>query len=346
MERERGAALLMALLLAVLVAVLAGGMMRDEQRRLRLLDNQRSHDEAQQLGEGALDWVRLILRDDLRMTGARDHWGEVWALPISDIPLSTVLGGTTSDIRLSGRIIDAQSRFNLMSLIKVKNSQGDRGWVAATEVNPDAVLVFERLLSGLGLDPSMAMVIAQQLLTSRLDPLSLPGTAGQGGVGGTQGQNFVAGEPLPLGDVSELAHWFPDADAVTLQQLVQQVVLLPRPTPVNANTASAVVMAAVLGVDPGQLVGLMQQRTQQYFMDTADLQQRLTLALPNLPTIPVGLLGVSSDYFYVLEELRQPGAIQRRQALVARHPGVGGQITQVLGEHRGWTLVADQAGGG
>ena len=46
MKRERGAALLMALLLAILVAVLANGMMQDEQRRMKLLDNQRVRDEA------------------------------------------------------------------------------------------------------------------------------------------------------------------------------------------------------------------------------------------------------------------------------------------------------------
>lgn len=339
MEQQRGAALLMALLLAVLVAVLAGGMMRDEQRRVRLLENQRIRDQAQQLGEGALEWARLILRDDLRMTGAVDHEGEVWALPIHDIPLTTALGGEASDIRLSGRIVDAQSRFNLMSLLKVRNPQGDRGWVVATDIDANALSVFQRLLSGVGLDPAVASGIAQQLLNSRFDPPPGGRNGGQGG-GSVPGSINVASEPIPLGEASELARWFPDADAATLQQLAQRVVLLPRPTPVNANTASAEVLAAVLGVDAGQLAGVVQQRTQQYFVDTADLQRRLTAALPSVNNLPVGLLAVSSDYFYVLEELRRPGAVQRRQALVARRQGAG-QNTQVLGERQGWTFMPD-----
>lgn len=86
MRQERGAALLMALLLAILVAVLASGMMQDEQRRVKLLENQRVRDEAEQMGVGALDWARLILREDLLHTGAVDHLGEVWAVPIWTFP--------------------------------------------------------------------------------------------------------------------------------------------------------------------------------------------------------------------------------------------------------------------
>ncbi len=346
MARDRGAALLMALLLAVLVAVLAGGMMRGEQRRMRLLENQRVRDQTEQMGEGALDWARLILRDDLRVTGAVDHLGEVWALPISDIPLSKVLGEDSFDSRLTGRIIDAQGRFNLMSLVKVRNPQGDRGWVAATEIDTKALEAFQRLLTALGLDPAQASSIAQRVLTSRFDPAPNHQGSGLSGGGASPWNERARLEaPMPLGSVSELSAWFPDADPMTLKRLNDVIVILPRPTTVNANTASATVLGAMLGVDPARLNVVIQGRQQNFFVDMADLQRRLNAALPELPSVSVGLLGVGSDYFFVLEELRRSEAVQRRQALVARHQGVG-QETQVIHEQQGWTVGWGQSEGG
>ncbi len=345
MKRERGAALLMALLLAILVAVLANGMMQDEQRRMKLLDNQRVRDEAEQMGVGALDWARLILREDLLHTGAVDHPGEVWAVPITDIPLESVTGGGASGIRLSGRIFDAQSRFNLMSLVTVANAGADPGWVGATAIDPDGVAVFQRLLQSLGLDPAVAPVIAAQILASRSSalPAAVPASTPDP-FPARQVTDQSAGAPLPLSTVGELRTWFPDADAATLARLESCLVLLPRPTRVNANTASASVLGAVLGVDPGTLAGLLQARQQQVFSDPADLQRRVNTLLPNLGSFPVSQLGVGSDYFWVLEELRRPGAVQRLQALVVRHQGVG-QMTQVLEWHRGWAPGMDLTGG-
>lgn len=331
MVQERGAALLMALMLAVLVAVLAGGMMRDEQRRIRLLENQRMRDQADQMGEGALDWARLILRDDLRLTGPVDHNGEIWALPISDIPLSAALGGGDADVRLSGRIIDAQSRFNLMSLLKVDQAANDRVWVAARSIDPHGLAAFQRLLSALGLDPAQGLVIAQAMLDSRFDARPTDQTTLQ--------MNRVSKTiPLPFCDVAQLVMYFPDADAPTLQRLQAAVVLLPQPTTVNVNTASALLLGAMLGIDPAQLSGLMALRQKQFFVDQADVQRQITATLPNLPNPDLGLLGVGSQYFYVLEALQRPGADQRRQALVARHAGTGGAVTQVIEERRGWTV--------
>ncbi|WP_297475717.1 type II secretion system minor pseudopilin GspK [Ferrovum sp.] len=346
MRRERGAALLMALLLAILVAVLASGMMQDEQRRVKLLENQRVRDEAEQMGVGALDWARLILREDLLHTGAVDHLGEVWAVPITDIPLESVTGGGESGIRLSGRILDAQSRFNLMSLVKVASAGAGQGWVGATAIDPEGVAVFQRLLQSLGLDPAAAPAIAAQMLASRFTaPLTAGTASAPDPFPARQVTDQSAGAPLPLGVVGEVRTWFPDADASTLVRLESCLVLLPLPTRVNANTASANVLGAVLGVDPGTLAGLLQARQQQAFSDTADLQRQVNALLPNPGPFPSSQLGVSSDYFWVVEELRRPGAVQRRQALVARQHGVG-QMTRVLEWREGWTPGIDLTGGG
>ncbi|MHB8353413.1 MAG: type II secretion system minor pseudopilin GspK, partial [Burkholderiales bacterium] len=176
-KKQRGAALLAAMLVVTLATTLVSGLLWREHVRVRTLENQRLHDEAQWIGTGALDWARLVLREDLYQSHAVDHLGEVWAIPIAETPLSDFLqsrgmaAGTADDdpeIWLSGSVVDATSRFNLTSLVEVSNPSGDRGWVSATGINTEAVAIFARLLQNLGLDPAGAPLVARSLLQSRV----------------------------------------------------------------------------------------------------------------------------------------------------------------------------------
>ena len=74
---------------------------------------------------GALDWARLILREDARSGGA-DHLGEPWAVPLAEARLSTFLAANASDtdlgdsaeqVFLSGSIQDLQGRLNVFNLV-------------------------------------------------------------------------------------------------------------------------------------------------------------------------------------------------------------------------------------
>jgi hypothetical protein len=120
--RQRGAALLLAMTLLALVASLAAGMVWLQWRAVQVEAAERSRGQSAWILAGALDWTRLILREDAR-SGAVDHAGEPWATPLAEARLSSFLAANreaTADSEveafLAGSITDAQARYNLRNL--------------------------------------------------------------------------------------------------------------------------------------------------------------------------------------------------------------------------------------
>jgi hypothetical protein len=58
---------------------------------------------------GALDWARLILREDARSGGA-DHLGEPWAVPLQEARLSTFLAADRNNTAPTRKARSASSR--------------------------------------------------------------------------------------------------------------------------------------------------------------------------------------------------------------------------------------------
>ena len=123
MRRERGAALLAAMLTVTLVATLAATALWQQWRSVEVEAAERARVQSAWLLTGALDWARLILRQDANAGGA-DHLAEPWAVPLQEARLSTFLSTDTStadadrDAFLSGQITDLQGRMNLTNLIE------------------------------------------------------------------------------------------------------------------------------------------------------------------------------------------------------------------------------------
>ena len=119
--RQRGAALLLAMLTVAIVATLASAALWRQWRAIEVEASERARLQAGWILSGALDWARLILREDAR-TSSVDHLGEPWAVVLQESRLSSFLaqqGQDTSDldsVLLSGAITDAQSRMNLTNL--------------------------------------------------------------------------------------------------------------------------------------------------------------------------------------------------------------------------------------
>src|SRR5689334_6315146 len=119
---QRGAALLTAMIIVTLVATLAASMVWQQWRAVQVESAERARTQSAWILAGALDWARLILREDARNGGA-DHLGEPWAVPLAEARLSTFLASDKDntddapDAFLSGAITDAQGRYNLTNLI-------------------------------------------------------------------------------------------------------------------------------------------------------------------------------------------------------------------------------------
>jgi general secretion pathway protein K len=126
LARQRGAAILVAMLVVTLVATLAAGLQWRQWRMLQQESAARAQSQASWVLVGALDWARLILREDARSAGINgviDHLGEPWALPLKEAKLSSFLAADSlaepgvDEAYLSGSIVDAQSKINLTNLI-------------------------------------------------------------------------------------------------------------------------------------------------------------------------------------------------------------------------------------
>ena len=88
--RQAGAALLAAMLTVTLVATFAAAALWQQWRATEVESAERARVQASWVLIGALDWSRLILREDGR-SGETDNLTEPWAVPLEEARLSSFL---------------------------------------------------------------------------------------------------------------------------------------------------------------------------------------------------------------------------------------------------------------
>src|SRR5450631_895147 len=87
---QRGAALLTAMIIVTLVATLAASMVWQQWRAVQVESAERARTQAAWILSGALDFARLILREDQR-SNRPTALTEPWATPLAESRLSTFL---------------------------------------------------------------------------------------------------------------------------------------------------------------------------------------------------------------------------------------------------------------
>jgi len=291
---QRGAALLVAMVILTLVSTLAAGMVWQQWRAVQVEGAERARSQAAWILTGALDWGRMVLREDRRTTS--DHLGEIWATPLAEARLSTFLnqdrdnnadGGP--EAFLSGLVRDAQSRYNLRNLVV-------DGKVVEAEL-----AVLKRLCESAAVPIETAELIANGLAAA-WQPASTDDSA--------------AAAPLPPRVVGQLV-WL-GLDAQVVQSLAPLVELLPVPTPLNLNTASREVLAAVVdGLDASSAERVVAARQRQPFDSIAAARAHL----PADTKVDNSHIGVSSKYFEIFGRLRLDGRVLEERALVERTQG-------------------------
>ena len=140
---------------------------------------------------GALNFSRLILFQDFLNSGAVTKANAAWATPLEETRLDDYVERERREAEdynatLSGRLIDAQSRYNLTNL------------ATARTIAPNELAIFQRLLTNLQLDSGLAQAVAK-LVASAQQVTAPPKGTGSGS--GTTGQSSGA-EPLELVRVS------------------------------------------------------------------------------------------------------------------------------------------------
>lgn len=298
MRAQRGAAILTAMLTVVLVATLASAMLWQQWRAVEIESAQRTRVQAAWILTGALDWARLILREDARQ-GGPDYLAEPWAVALAPARLTTFLAAErgealvgddadgVQDAFLAGQMQDLQARLNVNNLI-------DNG-----KLHEPSVAAWTRLFNQLNLPESELQALTQQLLLAHA-PASDPKAA--------------ARAPLRPQAVSDLV-WLGLSPA-TLQALQPFVTLLPARTPVNLNTASSeVLIASIAGLDMAQAQSLETARDAQHLGTLQDAEKRLGDAEIRLDA---GLHAVASRFFSVTGQLRVGQATLQETSVLQR----------------------------
>ena len=293
MTRQKGAALLAAMLTVTLVATMAAAALWQQWRSVEVETAERSRVQSTWLLTGALDWARLILREDARSGGA-DHLAEPWAVPLQEARLATFLSMDVSnadadrDAFLSGQVSDLQARLNVMNLID------------QDKISVPGKLAFDRLFEQLGLPPEQVNVLADQLLAAKKG-------AGSDGTGNPQA-------PLMPQRIEQLV-WL-GLPAASLSALKPYITLLPERTQINLNTASAeVLQASVTGLDAAEAKRLVAARETAHFATIADAGQRSAAVREASSS---GQLSVNSRFFEVRGRIRLDQAVVEERSVVQR----------------------------
>ena len=302
-KAQRGVALLLAMIVVALVTAAAAGMVWQQERAVAIEAAERARAQSGWILSGALDWARLILREDERSARRGgtpvDSLDEPWAQPLAEARLSSFLAADRDnnadsgpEAFISGAIEDAQSRLNLRGLVD-----------GAGQVDAGMLEVLGRLVVLVGAPADAAPRLVEALKGSTLQAT---GPAASG----------VPSQALRPLRWDELA-WF-GIDSATLARLAPHADLLPLPTPVNVNTASRVVLAAVVPqLDLGGAERIVQQRQRQPFRSLAELE----------PLLPPGVnadpqrLSVASQMFLVAGRLRLEERVLEERSLLMRRDG-------------------------
>lgn len=302
MRSQHGAALLMALLTVSLVASLAAAALWQQWRSVQIESAERARVQSLWVLNGASDWARLILREDVR-AGSVDHLGEPWAVPLEEARLSTFLAvdknnnaSAASDtdleqVFLSGSITDLHSRMNVLNL--VEGGQVSTLWLNA----------FAKLYAQLGLVDSELTVVADHLRLAQTPILGKDAPP-------------TNTTPIPLlpQRVGQL-RWLGMSER-SLKALTPFITVLPARTTVNLNTASAMVLyACIPSLDMAQAQKMVDQRQSAYFRSLGDAGRSISAIAAELNNEQHG---VSARFFEVKGRLRLGETVIEERSLIQR----------------------------
>jgi general secretion pathway protein K len=298
---QRGVALVTAIMIVAIAAAVAAKIAFAHQIWFRQMENVADRGATDLLRRGALHWASVALLEDAAQNSI-DHLGEPWA---QGLPVLPVEGG---GIKVS--VEDAQGRFNLNNLV-VNN-----------QPSPADVLIFQRLLVELKLDPMLAYAVVDWIDAD--SNVTSPGGAEDVDYLILKTPYRAANQPFTSVDELRLVKGF-DAKAVLL--LTRFVTVLPAAThtAINVNTASPELLAAVANKDLVWAERLADTRRETPMKNAGEFTRELRLP-PGSPPFQTGLIDVKTDFFLITLET-SIGRHQRREIALMQRAGAARTTT-------------------
>ena len=246
---QRGVALLTILLLVVSITVVAGAMLASQKiaiRRSGLLFDQ--NQLSQDINAGQQLAITMIRADD--KLNDTDSEQDIWAQPLP--PYSLANHSISIELR------DEASRFNINNLYQ------------NGAVDSAALAIFQRLLTQLNLEPDIAIAVLDYQDTDS----DVYQDGGDESVVYSQQSSGSASKTLPnqaLVSVDQLQE-IRGVNAEVLAALRPYITAVPYHVPINVNTASPVLLAALIdGAPSQQMQGLVDMRAKQALASIDDV---------------------------------------------------------------------------
>lgn len=244
LRKQRGVAILTAMLVVTVAAIIGANLMWQATLDLRRAESALAADQGLLFMQGAEAWAADILRQDQVDSPDSDNLGEQWAIELPPLPVD---GGT-----ISGRLEDLQGRFNINNLIGANGAEDETSRKQ-----------FERLLSLLDLDPTLAGAVVDWLDGDT--EIRFPDGGEDGAYNDTDPQyrtaNAMVTTPSELMAVLRF-------DRETYAKLAPYITVLPSGTKLNVNTASDVVLASLSeNIDLSTAESLVEERGGGEFVD-------------------------------------------------------------------------------
>jgi len=298
--RQGGAAVVMALFIVVLCTLAVAPLIWNLFATAKTISVAAARDQADAVSRSGVDWARVILREDARVS-TTDTLTEPWAVPLAESRINegllrkneNISEADDREVVLTGRIEDAQGRFNLRNL--GADNPRQQMWNAG----------FTKLCDLLGVPADQRNLLTQTLSTMFMPKVINPEEQG------------INPDTPPM--VAAL-RWeeFRGRYGITEEtwnQLRPYVVILPKASALNANTASAEVLFAVVeDMSFSDAQRLLAQRERVTFRTVADIRAAVNANV----TINNDLITVDSNYFLVEGTAQVEEALIRTRALLER----------------------------
>ncbi|WP_373990010.1 type II secretion system minor pseudopilin GspK [Duganella sp. BuS-21] len=314
LKRQQGVAVVTALLLTTLAVTIVTSLFWQQQVQVRSMENQRLQLQTRWILRGALDLSRLILNQDFASFPNYTQLDGVWATPLEETRLDDYvererLQGENFNATLSGRMMDAQGRYNLANLAL-------SGQAGAAEVE-----VFARLLTNLRLDSGLAVAVAE--LVKNAAP---PAARSPDGTQLAATTTSAANQPIGLVRVEDLlavSGFTPQA----IEQLRDYVIILPASgTKLNVNTAPAELLSALVPeLSLSDAAAMVSSRKTAYYSDSSKFIGQSQMSGKTIKAV----WGVHSEYFLAYSRVRLDRATLETQSLLRRPPNQGTQVVWI-----------------
>jgi len=246
---QYGVALLVALLVVALAALLIAGLLDRNELTVARTQNVLNSAQADAYMHGLEAYAARILNRDLAENGQVDTSSDIWAVPLPPLP---VPGG-----KISATMRDLNGCFNLNNLV-ITGTKNDL-WIEQ----------FQRLLTALKLDPTLANVV--------VDWLDADAEISNGGAEDTNYLNQLV--PFRTANryfthLSEL-RLLKGITGKIYEQIKPHVCTLPPDSKINLNTASVPVLMSVAPNMTEELAKLVWNEGHANFQSLSDVDKLL-----------------------------------------------------------------------